>query len=255
MPYGNKSQTLQTRLQKTTNQFEHREPHEIVGTNSWTRIKNQTQYINGYNAAKSQERFFDGMSHEEKLDFTKNKIPHKFLGDQFAKNTKLIDNINFWVDENGWHYIEGGEYNGMWVNPTYPNKLFRGDRRTMQISPSTSETIEFPCSSFEEDPKGIALHVSVNNSGTGLEILPNKWTNMDDTRRGRKIVRQNKMRERRHSRWEQYNEAENIKDPIERREVIAGLKMKFQSEDIKREQKAMGYTDEEMAMAMANVDN
>ena len=121
----------------------------------------------------------------------------------------------------------------------------------MQISPTTSETVEFPCSSFEEDPKGIALHVSANN--THVNILPNKWTNVDDTRRGRKIIRQNKMRSRRHSRWEQYNEADNIKDPIERREVIAGLKMKFQSEDIKKEQKAMGYTDEEIAMA--NVDN
>ena len=250
MPYGNKSQNLQTRLQKTTNLFGHREPHEIVGTKSWARVKNQTQNIS-YNAVKSQERFFEGMSHEDKMSFIKNKIPHSFPSDQFIKNTKLIDNINYWVDEHGWHYVEGGEFDGMWVNPTYPNKLFRGDRRTMQISPTTSETVEFPCSSFEEDPKGIALHVSANN--THVNILPNKWTNVDDTRRGRKIIRQNKMRSRRHSRWEQYNEADNIKDPIERREVIAGLKMKFQSEDIKKEQKVMGYTDEEIAMA--NVDN
>ena len=166
---------------------------------------------------------------------------------KFTRNMKELDNINFWTDENGWQYIEGGEFSGKWVNPNYPNMLFDGATITLPISSTSSETSEFPVSSFEDDPKGIALRVTTNN--TSIVVRPNKWTHYDDTRCGRKHLRHAKMYARRYSRWQQFDDANKIKNSIERQEVIAGLKMKFHSEDIEKEQKKMGYTNEEIALA------
>ena len=64
MPYGNKSQTLQTRLQKTTNQFEHREPHEIVGTNSSSA---NTNFYVDYSNSDFLENFL-GIKKESLMD-------------------------------------------------------------------------------------------------------------------------------------------------------------------------------------------
>jgi hypothetical protein len=239
MTYG--KQSLQTKLQKIT-PFMRREPEEIVGSNAWIRVKTQSTY----NASSEQKCFFDGMSHEDKMDYIKN-IPCKFANPKYAKNMKELDNINFWTHDNGWQYIEGGEFNGKWVNPNYPNIIFNGKTITLPTSSTTSETSEFPVSSFEEDPKGIALRVTTNN--TSMVVLPNKWTRYDYTRCGRKHIRHTRMYERRHSRWEQFDDANKIKNIIERQEVIAGLKMQFQSEDIQKDQKKMGYTDEEIANA------
>jgi hypothetical protein len=246
MPYGNKSQTLQARLQQSPSSSMYREPDEIVGSKSWICVKNATRNAQCYNASTEQNHFFDGMSHEEKTDYI-NNIPQKFINPKFSQNMNELDNINFWTDENGWQYIEGGEFNGKWVNPNYPNIMFNGRTITLPVSSTSSETSEFPVSSFEEDPKGIALRVTTNN--TSMVVLPNKWTRYDDTRCGRKHIRHSRMYERRHSRWEQFDNANKIKNPIERQEVIAGLKMEFQSEDIEKDQKNMGYTDEEIAFA------
>mgnify|MGYP006126484661 CR=1 FL=1 len=223
------------------------EPHEIVGSTEWVCVKNNADNTKHYNATDEQKHFFDAMSHENKMNYI-NNIPCKFTDPKFTKNMRKLDNINLCTDENGWQYIESGEFRDKWVNPNYPDMMFDGATITLPISPTSSETTTFPISSLEDDPKGIALHVTTNNT---LEVVvrPNKWTHHDDTCRGRKQRRYGKMRERRHSRWEQFDNASKIKNPIERQEVLAGLKMKFYSEDIKNEQKKMGYTDEEIALA------
>tara|TARA_R110002153_G_scaffold190135_1_gene342891 strand:- start:45 stop:782 length:738 start_codon:yes stop_codon:yes gene_type:complete len=235
----------QIRQPPTTSMY--REPHEIIGSTAWVRVKNKTCRINNYNASSAQKHFFEGMSHENKMNYI-NNIPHKFGNIKFATNIQELDNINFWTDENGWQYIEGGEFSDKWVNPNYPNMMFNGAKITLSISPTISETTTFPVSSLEDDPKGIALRFA-RHDNKSIMVIPNKWTHHDDTRRGRKQRRYGKMCARRYSRWEQFDNANKIKNPMERHDVLAGLKMKFYSEDVENEQQKMGYTNEEIALA------
>ena len=252
MPTGNKSITLQNRLQQVAPSFS-RDAHNIVGTKEWAFTKCHDEHFIKYNAEKAQESFFSSMSHEEKQEYL-SKIPRAFADSQKLKNEQFIDNITAWIDGNGWQYIEGGEAHGSWINPHYPNQTFQGGGASLPVATclpvaNRVETVEFPLSPFEDDPHGIACHVIVNTAGSRKEIRPNKWTDLSSTRRGRKQKRTVEMYNRRYSRWEQYNEANQIKDVMRRNEAIAGLKMKFHNENVKREQKKMGYTDEQIAAA------
>lgn len=243
MTNGNKSITLQNRLQQTSRSFS-RDTHNIVGTKEWAFTKRSDRNVIKYNAEKARESFFSSMSHDEKQNYL-SKIPRAFADSQKLKNEKFIDNITAWIDGNGWQYIEGREAHGSWINPHYPNQTFQGGMASLPVTNGV-ETIEFPLSSFEDDPHGIACHVNACNSGLRKEIRPNKWTDMAATRRGRKQKRTVEMYNRRYSRREQYNEANQIKDVMCRNEAIAGLKMNFHNEDVRREQKKMGYTDEQI---------
>jgi len=206
---------------------------EIPGTKEW-RILNELKSLKvKYNAKKSRENFFENSSVEDRRIYSKN-IPRTF--ETNSNNETLIDNINEWVDGNGWQYIDGGEHNGSWVNPQYPNRIFKGVSSVIPTRDG-SETIEFPIAAMDEDLLGLACHYKVQNIGTKCKILPNKWTNHDSTHSGRLQLRHNTSHIKRLKRYEAYEEAEKIKNPVSRENAILNLKAEFLSDDIIKERK------------------
>jgi len=246
MPRGNRNTSLAVRLSN----IQPRgivPPEEIPGSQPYILKKFMESTRLKYNAQKAQESFFDSYSVEELAAYAK-QIPHTISMGLESNNELLIDRINRWVDGNGWQYIDGGEYNGSWVNPRYPNRIFTGTSRTLPIRGGASETVEFPVASNDEDSIGLACHFEVSNAGMKSNILPNKWTDYDSTRKGRLQAKVNTSSIRRQKRWEEYQTAGKIKDPIRRQFAIETLKAKFLSEDILKDNIEMGYN-------MDNVDD
>ena len=236
MPRGNRKASLADRLANI-------QPRGIVplvkipGTDEWSYLKDTREK---YNAPKAQESFFSNYSVAEMREYAM-LIPRTVTKGLESNNESLIDNINRWIDGNGWQYIDGGEFDGSWVNPSYPNRIFMGASRTLPITGGVSETVVFPVTNDEEDPIGLSCHFEVSGAGTRTKILPNKWTNYDSTRKGRIKAKNNASSIRRHKRWEEYQTAGKIKDPMRRQFAIQALKAKFLSEDIRKEQVGMGY--------------
>ena len=215
-------------------------PDEIPGSQTWLLKKNLESTRLKYDAKKAQESFFANYSVEELAAYAK-LIPRTISMGLESNNESLIDGINRWVDGNGWQYIDGGEYDGSWVNPRYPNRIFVGTSRTLPIRGGDSETVEFPVATNEEDPMGLACHFEVSNAGMQSNILPNKWTNYDSTRKGRLQAKANASSVRRLQRWNEYQTAGKIKDPMKRQFAIQALKANFLNKDIRQEQTEMGY--------------
>ena len=215
-------------------------PEEIPGTQAWGLKKVMESTRLKYDAQKEQESFFTTYSVKDIAEYKK-LIPRTLLCDVEADHETLIDNINRWVDGNGWQYIEGGEYDGSWVNPRYPNRIFSGTSRTLKIRGGISETVVFPVSHDGEDPIGLACHFKVSNAGTRCNIKPNRWTNYDSTRKGRRWAKFTASAARRFKRWEAYQEAEKISNPMKRQNAICALKTQFLSEDIRKEHAEMDY--------------
>ena len=239
MPRGNRKASLAVRLAN----IQPRgivPPEEIPGSQTWILKKFLESTRLKYDAKAAQESFFDSYSVEEQAAYAQ-LIPHTISMGLESNNESLIDGINRWVDGNGWQYIDGGEYDGSWVNPRYPNRIFTGTSRTLPIRGGSSETVEFPVASNEEDPIGLACHFEVSDAGMKSNILPNKWTDYDSTRKGRLQARANASSIRRQKRWEEYQAAGKIKDPMKRQYAIEALKSKFLSKDIRKEQAEMGY--------------
>jgi len=239
MPRGNRKASLSNRLAN----IQPRgivPPEEIPGSQTWILKKFMESTRLKYDAKKAQESFFASYSVEELAAYAQ-LIPYTISMGLESNNESLIDGINRWVDGNGWQYIDGGEYDGSWVNPRYPNRIFTGTSRTLPIRGGVSETVMFPVASNDEDPIGLACHFEVSNVGTKSNILPNKWTNYDSTRKGRLQARANASSIRRQKRWEEYQMAGKIKDPMKRQYAIEALKAKFLSKDIRKEQAEMGY--------------
>ena len=150
MPRGNRKENLSTRLANCPKRGVVPES-EIPGTSEWNH-RNKSIPIN---TDKMCESFFEGYSHEERQHYLKNCIPRTVKHGKFSANERLIDNINRWIDENGWQYIEGGEYDGSWVNPQYPNRIFQGNAITLPITGGDYETAEFPVAGHEDDTIGL----------------------------------------------------------------------------------------------------
>jgi len=239
MPRGNRKASLSNRLAN----IQPRgivPPEEIPGSQTWLLKKFMESTRLKYDAKAAQESFFDSYSVEELAAYAK-LIPHTIQMGLELNNESLIDDINGWVDGSGWQYIDGGEYDGSWVNPRYPNRIFVGTSRTLPIRGGISETVEFPVATNEEDPMGLACHFEVSNAGMQSNILPNKWIDYDSTRKGRLQAKANARAIRRQKRWEEYQAAGKIKDPMRRQYAIQALKSKFLSKDIRKEQAKMGY--------------
>lgn len=233
--------TLQARMQQVA-LTPVREPHTIVGSKEWLYTKNRGP---NYNKEKEQERFFSTFTHEEKVEYF-NTIPKAFCNAQKVKNGKFINNIIEEIYDNEWQYIEGGQHDGCWVHQAYPEQIFQGDVVTLECTQGPSD-VEFPVSALEDDIHGIAYHCNVNNTGFKKEILPNKWHNYDSTRKGKRQKRNLTLFNRRLARWQSYEEAKHIKNPLQKQEVLAELRMKYHQEDVLRQQNKMGYTDKQIA--------
>lgn len=220
-------------------------PAEIPGSQAWCYLRDLDSLSVKYNAQKAQENFFANYSIKEMAEYAQ-LIPRTVTIGLESNNESLIDDINRWVDGNGWQYIDGGEYDGSWVNPRYPNRIFAGTSRTLPITGGVSETVVFPVASNDEDPIGLACHFEVSIAGTRCNILPNKWTNYDSTRKGRLWAKYAASAARRLKRWEAYQTVEKIKDPIKRQDATYALKAQFLSEDILKEHVEMGYDPDDL---------
>lgn len=230
---GNRKTSLADRLASIKN-IPLKPSDEIPGTKEW-RLLNELKSLKvKYNPKKARELFFENSSIENRREY--NKCIPSFAKKSYSNNERLIDQINEWVDGNGWQYINGGERNGSWVNPQYPNRIFNGVSSVIPTNDG-SETIEFPIANKEDDLLGLACHYKVYNSGKTCGILPNKWTYNDSTRNGRLQVRRNARHIKRLRRYEQFEEAEKIKNPIKCQEAIMNLKAQFLSDDIAEEYK------------------
>jgi len=238
MPRGNRKANLSTRLAAIPKRGIVPQA-EIPGSEEWSRLRAPAKLNTDFS-----ESFFENYTHEERQHYLKYCIPRTVKTGATATNEVLIDNINRWVDGNGWQYIEGGEYDGSWVNPQYPNRIFEGNSMTLPITGDVSETVEFPVSSHEDDPIGLACHFRVSCAGTKREVLPNRWTEYDSTRRGRKQRRSNERKARRQMRGEAFAEANKIQNAEKRENAIAELKSKFHMEDVKRERAKMGIDED-----------
>jgi len=213
---------------------------EIPGTKEWCYLRDTESGRVKYNAEKAQKSFFSSYSVQELAAYDQ-LIPRIISMSLESDNESLIDDINSWVDGNGWQYIDGGEYDGSWVNPSYPNRIFTGTSRTLPIRGGVSETVVFPVAIDDEDPIGLACHFEVSIAGTKSTILPNKWTNYDSTRKGRIQAKNNASSIRSLGQWKEYQTAGKIKDPMRRHYAIQALKSKFLNKDIRKEQAEMGY--------------
>jgi len=217
---------------------------KIPGTNDWVHVRDIGEK---YNAKKAQESFFANYSIAEIVDY-RQLIPHTLPTGLKLKNEQLIDKINRWIDENDWNYIEGGEHDGSWVHASYPNRIFLGDSRTLPIRGEVSETVVFPVARNDEDPIGLACHLEVSGAGTRTNVIPNMWTHYDSTRKGRLQAKANARSIRRQKRWAEYQAAGKIKDQTKRNYAIQTLKAKFLSEDILKDNVAMGYDMDDVEM-------
>jgi len=215
---------------------------KMPGTYAWSKQRDAESCRGQYNAKIARESFFANRSVAEIAEYAY-KIPKTNPIRQESKNESIIDNVNQWIDGNGWQYIDGGEYDGSWVNPQYPNRIFSGSSRTLPIRGGVSETVLFPIANNEEDTIGLACHFEVSMAGTKCSILPNKWTNYDSTRKGRLQAKNNASSARRQKRWDAFEEAYKIKDPVKRQEANLALKAQFLSEDILKERTEIGYDD------------
>jgi hypothetical protein len=237
---GNRSMTLQARMQQIA-LAPLREPQTIAGSKEWLCAKNHSYY----NKEKAQESFFSTFTHEEKVKHF-NTLPKAFINVQKVENEKKINDILDWINECGWQYIEGGQHDGCWVHQSYPEQIFQGDVVTLECTQGPSD-IEFPVSTLEDDVHGIAYRCTSVNCGLKKEILSNKWHDHDSTRKGKLQKRNLTLFNRRFARWQSYEEAEQIKNPSQKQEALAELRMKYHQEDVLRQQNKMGYTDEQIA--------
>ncbi len=134
MPRGNRKASLSNRLAN----IQPRgivPPEEIPGSQPWILKK--------FMESTRLKYFFASYSVEELAAYAQ-LIPYTISMGLESNNESLIDGINRWVDGNGWQYIDGGEYDGSWVNPRYPNRIFTGTSRTLPIRGGVSETVMFP---------------------------------------------------------------------------------------------------------------
>ena len=242
MPRGNRKENLSTRLAKMPRRGLV-PPEEIPGSPEWA-LQRQ-DLLNIYDHSAFAERFFKDWTHEEYTHYRDYCIPRTARDNNNTANETLIDNINRWVDGNGWQYIEGGEYDGSWVNPRYPNRIFRGTSLTLPITGDVSETVEFPIADNNEDPIGLACHFEVSIGGTQSTVRPNKWSSYDSTRAGRKQCRSNERKARRQKRGAAYAEANKITNPEKRANAIATLKAEFLAQDVQRQRAKMGIDNDD----------
>lgn len=243
MPFGSRSMTFNSRMQ-TQKKKEDTGPiipaGVIVGTNEWARYKgflspkkNKLNKLSSKstNESASDEEFFD----------TKD-MPHKFSNRRYTKNKVLLSRIANWTYKNEWQLIDDptSDNNGKWVNKIYPNQFFKCGRIELQVSTNEKDSELFPVSSYHGDPMGIACHYVISGNGLNTTVLPNRWINHDGTRRGRKQIRINALRERQRLRTEEFKKIDTEFKTIEEREAARQqLRRKFYQKDVEREQRDM----------------
>lgn len=157
----------------TRNNLNERDTNKIVGHPDWVNAKNS-------------ELFGNGLKYNKSPGPIRNTLKEKkgYSTDQLAQNRKAVDDIiNFTLDNN-WQQLDGGEFNNRFINSkVYPDRMFDYGKI---VEFETNELHYFPVSNKEDDPEGIAFHHIVNIGGQYSTVHSNKWTSMENTRRGRR---------------------------------------------------------------------
>ena len=129
------------------------------------------------------------------------------------RNQRKVDGIADHIDHHMWMRIDGGDHDGMWVNPAYESQVFASGK-IWDID--NNEWFYFPVSNDETDPKGLAFNVSTSGGGMFTTISRNNWVSEEETRRGR---RKENFRVERHKKWQyennhmhKYEERDNFQD-------------------------------------------
>ena len=144
--------------------------NKIVGHPDWINAK----------ISESNDGYIPKSSHNRNTLYKTTK----YSADQISTNRQLVDKVINYTFDNGWQHIDGGEHNNMWINSSvYPDKIFAYGKI---VELSTGEVHYFPVSNNDEDPEGIAMRNIVNPGGKRCTVVTNKWTHMENTRRGRR---------------------------------------------------------------------
>jgi hypothetical protein len=215
MPRRNNRTSLQSRLANIV-QRGMIPVEEMPGSSEWIARRKIDHSRSAYDEKESRDRFFENMTVEDQKKF-KNLLPRCSPDPRWKKNEKIIDNINDWIDSNQWQFIEGGEYDGCWVNSKYPNQIFQGTSCAYTISKDRQELVEFPISSLEKDILGLACHFKINYNDLNYSICPNKWTHFDFTRKGRRQALRNKFREKKRDFMQKQQELKHLRLEEEKR--------------------------------------
>ena len=203
----------------------------IPGSHEWC-VKQAMEHPKPEYGESNRAEFFERMTTEKAATYSK-YLPLSGPILQRKRNEMMIDNIHNWITANQWQYIEGDDCNGYWVNSKYPNQIFHGASYSYTISRGEKDTIEFPVSSSENDPLGIACHYITDIDNLKTTICPNKWTKIDLTRKGRRQAVRNKIRAKKRAYWEKYQTIALIRNDEERRLALILLKNKSQLNNLK----------------------
>jgi hypothetical protein len=146
-------------------------PHQIVGSAEWGIHQHNKNIARGATSTLS-------------FDIPKNTNDHPSEEERISMNkeSNLIDNIVGWTNHHEWAQFDGGENDGKWVNPKYPDKIFNSGSIYER---KTQEKTYFPISDLHEDPHGLALHYRLTPSGMRYEIKHNGFQRYGNPRQQR----------------------------------------------------------------------
>jgi len=176
-----------------------RNPSNIVGTSEWAKKRNLESYLDTGTLSHS------GPTRNQIYSSRRRKTT-KSSGSDKARNEELIDNILNFIYKNGWQQIAGGEHDKKWINTRhYPEQIF--DTSSI-VELTTGETHYFPVASTSEDPVGVAMNYRGLGNGNHFNIVSNKWNNISEGRRGKRMEKYNEYYKRREKRKMGFSEQE-----------------------------------------------
>jgi hypothetical protein len=176
-----------------------RNPSNIVGTSEWAKKRNLESYLDTGTLSHS------GPTRNQIYSSRRRKTT-KSSGSDKARNEELIDNILNFIYKNGWQQIAGGEHDKKWINTRhYPEQIF--DTSSI-VELTTGETHYFPVASTSEDPVGVAMNYRGLGNGSHFNIVSNKWNNISEGRRGKRMEKYNEYYKRREKRKMGFSEQE-----------------------------------------------
>lgn len=176
-----------------------RDPSNIVGTTEWAKKRNLESYLDTGTLSHS------GLTRNQIYSSRRRKTT-KSSGSDKSRNEELIDNILNFIYKNGWQQIAGGEHDKKWINTRhYPEQIF--DTNSI-VELTTGETHYFPVASTDEDPVGVAMNYRGLGNGKHFNIVSNKWNNISEGRRGKRMEKYNEYYKRREKRKMGFSEQE-----------------------------------------------
>lgn len=184
---------MQSAHELPSNPLMDRNPSNIVGTSEWAKKRNLESYL------ETGKLCHSGLNRNQIYSSHRRKtVKITPSGSEKSRNEELIDDILDFVYKNGWQQIEGGEHHQKWINTKhYPEKIF--DTSSI-VELTTGETHYFPIASTDMDPAGVAMNFQGLGNGKHFSIVPNRWIDFSEGRRGKRTEKYNEYYKRREKR-------------------------------------------------------